>query len=78
MQTQKPHIFALLGLALFFYLVSIISSLLFARHWIAVDALNPTALDYFRSLMLVGLAMLDPNAAPPLAVSIAPPAPEVV
>lgn len=59
---QKPHITVLLALMLFFYLCSAASSLLFAKHWIATDCLNPTAQDYFRSLMLVALAMLDPHA----------------
>ena len=78
MTNQRPHILVLLGLALFFYLASAISSILFARHWIATDCLNPVALEYFRSLMLVSLAMLDPhaNAAPLRVVAISSTEPE--
>jgi hypothetical protein len=71
MNNQRPHVVIILGLALFFYLASALSSMLFARHWMATDCLNPVALDYFRSLMLVSLAMLDPHAgATPLRVTI--------
>lgn len=59
---QRAHLVVLLALTLFFYVMSATSSLLFAKHWLAADCLNPTALDYFRSLMLVSLAMLDPHA----------------
>jgi hypothetical protein len=69
---QKRHVAILLALAIFFYLASAISSLLFALHRVGSDFLNPTALDYFRSLMLVSLAMLDPQATavPPRTVPI--------
>jgi hypothetical protein len=72
MNNQRPHVVIILGLAMVFYLASALSSMLFARHWMATDCLNPVALDYFRSLMLVSLAMLDPHASPttPLRVSI--------
>lgn len=61
MLNQRPHLVVLLGLTMFFYLASAVSSLLFARHWTETDCLNPVALEYFRSLMLVSLAMLDPR-----------------
>jgi hypothetical protein len=61
---QKAHFWVLLGLTVFFYLCSAVSSLAFAKHWVATDFLNPMATDYFRALMLVSLAMLDPKGEP--------------
>jgi hypothetical protein len=60
-QRQHRSVWVLLSLAMFFYLISALGSYLYARHITAADCFNPMAGDYFRSLMLVALACLDPK-----------------